>query len=317
MSETPTAAPVAASTQDDTTTQAPVVRAPLQINYDPQNPASLYMDGGAFGQIQRVGAMLAESALVPDHLRGKKADCALIVAQAFRWQLDPLAVAAHTYVVHGKLGYEGKLIAALVNVSGRLAGPLRYAYSGDGAKRSIVVSGRIKGESEDRVVSGDFAGWHTKDKSGTKPSDQWTRQPDSMLRYRGAREWARAHVPEVILGIQAEDDLEAREVEVGSGRSDAAAAGNGRLAEALRACDGEHPGPRCSAPDCYLLVGESVEEAPEDPAVVKAREIAEAKADREVGADDDDPAPTAAAPQPARAATPKAASPREAFGQRR
>lgn len=202
-------------------TPVAIIKPPKEIRYDPQNPATLYMDAGAFEQIQRVGRMLANSNLVPDHLRSRwgmvdgkstciedrSGDCALIFCQALRWELDPLAVAQNTFVVKGKLGYEGKLIAALINMSGRTEEPLRYTYSGpvDG-NLAIVVSARFKGESEDRTTPGDFASWHTT-KDG-KVSDQWRPgQRRSMLRYRGAREWAREHMPEILLGIQSAEDL--------------------------------------------------------------------------------------------------------------
>lgn len=244
---------------------------PCPINYDPRNPASLYMDRGSFRQIFQVGQMLAASMLVPDHLKKKAADCALIVAQAFRWGLDPLAVAQHTYVVYGKLGYEGKLIAALVNVSGKTQGPLRYAYSGDGMQRRIVVTGRLLGETEDRTVEGTVQAWHTLEKGSV--ADRWKSNADAMLRYRGAREWARAHMPEVILGIQAEDEIPAPVVEF-HGQTPAAAGGPDPLAEQLksqRAAQAAAAAPVATAPVTPA--------APEPPP------------SREPGEDDDEPTP--------------------------
>lgn len=194
MSDSAPVAPESAIQPIEAQAQSPIV-------YDPQNPASIYMDRGAFGQIQRIGAMLAASQLVPVHLQRKAADCALIVAQAFRWRLDPLAVAQRTFVVSGKVGYEGQLIAALVNTSGRTTGNLRYAYSGEGAQRRVTVTARLSAEPEDRTVTGTVAAWATR-------NERWREDPDAMLRYRGAREWARAHMPEVLLGIVAEEELD-------------------------------------------------------------------------------------------------------------
>jgi hypothetical protein len=42
------------------------------------------------------------------------ANCFLVVNQAVRWNMDPFAVAQCVSVVHGKLCYEGKLIAAII-----------------------------------------------------------------------------------------------------------------------------------------------------------------------------------------------------------
>lgn len=176
-------------------------------------PGALYMTTGAFDQLQRVAALMSKSQLVPDHLRNNLSDCFLVAAQAIRWNMDPFAVAQHTYVVKGKLGYEGKLIAAMINTHRRVDGGLHYRYSGAGQQRSIIVSGSLRGDSKVREVEGSFASWHTKGKEGAV-SDQWLRDPDQMLAYRGARQWARRYMPEVVLGVLSDDEVKAEVVDL-------------------------------------------------------------------------------------------------------
>jgi len=183
-----------------------IVKAPATAvaTYNPDDPMSLYLQGSVFDQLQRVSKLMANSALVPAHLRGedKQADCFLVVAQAFRWRLDPFAVAQHTYVLSGKLGYEGKLIAAVINSSSRLAVKLGYEYKGEGQDRAVRVTGTLKGESKPREVIGSVKQWRT------ERNPKWLDLPDQMLAYRGAREWARRHMPEVILGVFADEEVE-------------------------------------------------------------------------------------------------------------
>lgn len=248
---------------------APKVPAP-PIDFDADDPVSLYMNTGIFEQLQRVAKMMSKANLVPAHLRtlykddgtikeDKTADCFLVAAQAFRWRMDPFSVAQHTFVTSGKLGYEGKLIAGLINASGKLRANLKPVYSGNaGDGRTVQIVGRIKGEEEDRVIEGNVGGWKT-------TNEKWKSMPDQMLFYRGAREWARRHMPEVMLGISAEEEIaETVPMERGPGGTfvQAAPATLGALTEKLR----EAPAPAAAQPD------------------------------REVGADDDDPKPTAAAP---------------------
>lgn len=171
-------------------------------SFDPSNPIAVWMNTGLFEQMQRVATLLSKSELLPKHLQGKPADCFLVVAQAFRWGFDPFAVAQATFVTQGKLGYEGKLIAAVINTSGKLAAPLNYRYSGSGADRAVVVSGQFRGETEPRLIEGSVKGWKTQ-------NQKWAEMPDQMLAYRGAREWARRHMPEAVLGVQAEEEVEA------------------------------------------------------------------------------------------------------------
>jgi hypothetical protein len=171
------------------------------IAYNPDDPVSLYMSAPVFDQLQRVANLMAHSMLVPEHLRGKVADCFLVCSQAIRWGMDPFAAAQHIYIVHGKVGWEGKIVAAIINSKLPKGGKLRYEYSGpeDMPDREVVVYGTLPGEKEPRTVKGTIKKWATK-------NEQWT-SGDQMLAYRGAREWARRHMPEAVLGVYSDDEV--------------------------------------------------------------------------------------------------------------
>jgi hypothetical protein len=158
----------------------------------------LYFNPDTFKQLLAVGNLMAKSSLVPKHLAGHPEDCFLIAAQAFRWRLDPFAVAQHTFVVSGKLGYEGKLIAAIIN--SRIGSPLDYIYEGTGDGRKVTVTGCLPGSDTKRSVTGTVGDWKT-------ANENWKKDPDQMLGYRGARTWARRYAPEVALGLVAEDEI--------------------------------------------------------------------------------------------------------------
>lgn len=180
-------------------------REPREVaSFDAENPVAFYMNTALFEQVQRVATLMSRANLVPAHLRGpeKLSDCFLVVSQAFRWRMDPFAVAQHTYVLSGKLGYEGKLIAAVINSSGRLRENLAFEYSGAKGTidRRVKVVGKLRGESTDRTIEGSVNDWKTS-------NQKWQEIPDQMLAYRGAREWARRHMPEAVLGVQSDDEI--------------------------------------------------------------------------------------------------------------
>lgn len=170
--------------------------------FNPNDPASLFMQTNVFEQLQRVATLMAKSQLVPKHLQGEEhiADCFLVASQAVQWKMNPFAVAQSCYVLSGKVGYEGKLVAAIVNASPRIQTKLNYEYSGTGSKRQVRVFGTLVGEDKAREVVGTVEAWRTSNK-------QWETQVDQMLSYRGAREWARRHMPEAVLGVYAEEEL--------------------------------------------------------------------------------------------------------------
>lgn len=175
--------------------------APMAAAYD--DPVAVYLNGNLFEQLQRVAKLMCKAGLVPAHLRGDGhlSDCFLVAAQAFRWRLDPFAVAQATYVVQGRLGYEGKLIAAVVN--SRVKKALVYDYFGDEGTdgRGVIVKATRADEDFERTIKGTVGSWKT-------TNEKWKTMPDQMLAYRGAREWARRHDPGLVLGIAAEDELE-------------------------------------------------------------------------------------------------------------
>lgn len=169
-------------------------------------------DTAMFEQMMRLAKAMARAPLVPQHLKGGSleegiANCFLVVNQALKWKMDPFAVAQATFVLHGKIGYEGKLVTAALNSC--LGVRLYYYFTGERGTPSfgIIVRDKPRGEETDREVTGTVDAWQTKEKSGAV-NQAWLRQPEDMLIYRGSRQWARRYAPEVILGVLTDDELE-------------------------------------------------------------------------------------------------------------
>ena len=160
---------------------------------------------------KNLAGALANGAFTPKHLTTGNsartlATCTRIVLQALRWGFDPFAVADETYEVHGRLGYQGKLIIAVVNARGGLQGRLRFTYTGKGPTTEVTVHGRFIGEDEDRTVTLSVAQAKT-------ANEMWTKDPEQKLAYSGAIKWSRRHCPELVMGVKTVEDLEAMTVE--------------------------------------------------------------------------------------------------------
>ena len=169
-------------------------------------PLAYLLDTARFEHLQRVSTLLASASLTPAHLKGNNpaatmGNCFQVVNQSLRWGLDPFAVAAETYVVQNKLGFQGKLIAALINSRANLSGRLRYEFDGAGDDRTVTVIGRFDSEEDERVITLSV-------KQGKTTNKMWTSDPDQKLVYSGATKWARRHCPEIMLGVLTDDDLE-------------------------------------------------------------------------------------------------------------
>lgn len=151
--------------------------------------------------------MMATAKLMPEHLRGDPGSCLLVLEQASRWGMSPFAVAQATAVVRGKLCFEGKLVAAVLKACGAIEGRLRYEHFGEGKQRGIKVTGVQRGEKEPVSITGTVEKWQTFDKDG-KVMQAWVKDPDSMLIYRGTRQWARVYAPEAMLGVYTPDEVD-------------------------------------------------------------------------------------------------------------
>jgi hypothetical protein len=152
-----------------------------------------------FRACERIARVMSTTSLVPKHLNNKLEDCFVIAQQSYRWKVDPFAVAQCTSLVQGKLCYEGKLVASIVE---KLAGvTLNYEYEGEGENRAVKVIGKRKSDEKPVDIK-------IKVRDVKTTNEKWKTMPDQMLAYRGSREWARRYTPGVLLGIYTDDELQ-------------------------------------------------------------------------------------------------------------
>lgn len=177
-------------------------------------------DQEVYDQLFRLAEVMANTGVVPDSLRtegtknNKKelprervvANCFLVAEQAHRWECSPFKLLGEAAIVHGKLGWEGKTINALIQ---KFAGVyLKFEYNDkSGDDLGVTVSGTLPNESEPRTIPGTVKSWKT-----TGDGSPWKMYDDIALRrqlsYRGSREWMRVHLPSVMFGVLAIDEIQ-------------------------------------------------------------------------------------------------------------
>ncbi|MBG0596288.1 recombinase RecT [Enterobacter kobei] len=164
-------------------------------------------------RLVRFATLMADSkATVPAHLAGKPADCLAVTMQAAQWGMNPYAVAQATHLVNGTLGYEAKLVNAVVSSSSLLASRLNYRWDGDWSKvngktdkspnLTVTVWATLKGESEPRELTISMA------QAGVRNSPLWEHDPRQQLAYLCVKRWARLNAPDVLLGVYTPDELQ-------------------------------------------------------------------------------------------------------------
>lgn len=154
--------------------------------------------------LTEVAHMLAKSdILVPKAFRGKPDLCLGIAYQAALWGTDPVATAKKSYLVNDQIAYEAQLINAIClrHFDDRPT----YQYAGEGAQRYVTVTARVNGQVL-TYTSPRVAVVHPKN------SPLWKTDPDQQLAYFAIRAFARRHMPDVLLGVYAVDELQSVQI---------------------------------------------------------------------------------------------------------
>ena len=151
---------------------------------------------------------LAQSSLLPKHFVGQPANVLIALEYAKQLStanksLSPISVMQNLYVVHGNCGLSSKFMIALANSSGIFDEPIKYQTERkDGKVFSVRAFTSIGNVEVDFTVDMDMAraeGWdkNPKYKSLTQ----------LMLSYRAAAFLIRLNCPEVVMGLQTEEDV--------------------------------------------------------------------------------------------------------------
>jgi len=164
---------------------------------------------------------IAASSLIPEHFKGKIDNTFLAYYKAQRLNMDPIALMEMSYVVHGKLGYEAKLITSLINNSGLFTGLLKYKFTGElkrGKDGKVLPEStrectaytieKITGEKLEMScnISMAFAEGWTNDKGSS--TSKWHTMTENMLMYRAASFFGKMYCPQLIAGMNTREELE-------------------------------------------------------------------------------------------------------------
>jgi hypothetical protein len=162
----------------------------------------------AFEDAQRIAKALASSTLIPPQFQGQQgfANCLVALEIANRMRMSPFQVMQNLHIIHGRPSWSSQFIIGLINGCGRFS-PLRYEISGSGdsmacyCEATELASGKdLKGPTVSMAMA-KKEGWVTK--SGSK----WQTMPELMIRYRAAAFWGRLYIPELLVGIQTQEEV--------------------------------------------------------------------------------------------------------------
>lgn len=167
---------------------------------------TMWNDAKTMNVAWRTAGMLSKSALVPENYRNRPEDCLVAIDIANRQGISPMLVLQNLYVVKGKPAWSGSFCAAAINGCGKFTA-LEYVFVEDGgggcyARATRLSNGSVCVSDTITMKMAKDEGWL--DKGGSK----WKTMPRQMMMYRAASFFARAHCPEVLLGIQTVEEVQ-------------------------------------------------------------------------------------------------------------
>jgi hypothetical protein len=171
-------------------------------------PAGVFSGIQAFEDAQRIAKALASSTLIPQQFQGQAgyANCLVALNIARRMGMDPLMVMQNLHIIHGRPSWSSQFIIGLVNGCGRFS-PLRYDITGKGDTLACAALATEQATGEElrgpevTMAMAKKEGWATK--SGSK----WQTMPELMIRYRAAAFWGRLYIPDLLVGIQTQEEV--------------------------------------------------------------------------------------------------------------
>jgi hypothetical protein len=182
---------------------------------------------------QIAGYMAKAEGFTPPHLIGKSEACFAVVTRAITWRLDPFSVMQSTYQTPGgKVGYEGKLVQAILENSGHLQGPVTYELFGDWNRirgkhkkaqsqrggeyfapdwkpeeevgLGVIVRAQVKGEPQARELEFYLtSAW-------PRNSTLWALRPDQQIKYTACRAFGNTVAPGILMGVPFDTDADGR-----------------------------------------------------------------------------------------------------------
>ena len=176
---------------------------------------SPFANNESFQRIFDIGKMFASSTLVPQAYQGKPMDCTIAVDMANRMGVSPMMVMQNLYVVKGKPSWSGQACMSMIRASKEFKS-VRPKFIGEYGTDSWGC--RIEAVYQDTgekvigttvtIAMAKAEGWYSKkDKYGNETS-KWQTMPEQMLAYRAAAFFARVYIPNALMGVHVEGEVD-------------------------------------------------------------------------------------------------------------
>ena len=170
--------------------------------------ADMFATQAGFELASRMAVALSKSTLLPKDFQGNPANCLVLLDIGSRFKkmgISPFTIAQNLVIVHGRPGWFGQFVIALINGSGLFEKPLQFRFDGEnddyGCTALTTTKDGVKLEGVKitrRMVKAE--GWDKNTK--------WRNMEMQMFQYRAAAFFGRVHCPQLLMGYHTDDEIE-------------------------------------------------------------------------------------------------------------
>ena len=161
----------------------------------------------SFEKLMDMATMLSKSTIVPAMYMNRPENCFVALDMASRMGISPMIVMQNLYIVQGRPSWSGSAIASMIRASKEFT-QVELVYVGQegqdsyGAYITAVRNGKVVKGGTVTIATAKKEGWFQK--TGSK----WQTIPSQMLGYRAYAWFGRLHCPELLMGLQTNDEVE-------------------------------------------------------------------------------------------------------------
>lgn len=171
---------------------------------DLANSNAFLTDKSAFAHTAQVAAYFSKSKMIPAAFHNKPEDCLVVLMMAQQLEVNPLLCFQNMNVIHGRPSFSSAFAIGLANKRGPFAGPLTWTTKKELGGLEVTCHAVIKQTGEPVEVSVDM---EMAQKAGWTKNPIYKSIPEQMLRYRSATWLIRLYCPEVLCGLNSDDEI--------------------------------------------------------------------------------------------------------------
>ena len=167
-----------------------------------------YTNADSMNAAYKNAVVLSKSDLVPETYKNRPENILLAIDLASRTGFGLMQVMQNLWIVRGRPAWSGSFCMSAIKASG-LYEWVKYVKVGEPGTDSEGYLVQAKDRTTGEIVNGPIVDWATVKAYGwdKKPGSQWKMAPDLMFRYRAAAFFARTECPEVLQGVQTQEEI--------------------------------------------------------------------------------------------------------------